>query len=98
MRLENLKNNLLWNEISLLEKYILLFEVSKRCSSFLYFNTTGLDPLGVEKIIKKASKKFLLASLAGVLGIEPSLIVLETTVLPIYDTPKYKIYYILCYT
>ena len=33
------------------------------------------------------SKKFLLASLAGVLGIEPSLIVLETTVLPIYDTP-----------
>ena len=51
-----------------------------------------------KKIIKKASKKFLLASLAGVLGIEPSLIVLETTVLPIYDTPKYKIYYILCYT
>jgi hypothetical protein len=26
--------------------------------------------------------------LAGVLGIEPSLIVLETTVLPIYDTPS----------
>ena len=41
----------------------------------------------IKKIIKKASKKFLLASMAGVLGIEPSLIVLETTVLPIYDTP-----------
>lgn len=26
--------------------------------------------------------------MAGVLGIEPSLIVLETTVLPIYDTPS----------
>ena len=70
-----------------MNKYI-NFTIIIKIFFFYYFK--------IKKLIKKASKKILLASLAGVLGIEPSLIVLETTVLPIYDTPKYKTYYTLC--
>ena len=45
---------------------------------------------------KKRANTFSIYScyyqMAGVTGIEPALMVLETTVLPLYDTPKYFLF------
>lgn len=53
----NIKINSNWKKIPLLDKYILSFETASICSSFVFFDTTGLDPIGIERMCDCAIQK-----------------------------------------
>ncbi len=55
--LHRIKGDMSWNSLSLVEKCTVSFEVATIRNTLLFFDTAGLDPLGIEKMFSLAKMK-----------------------------------------
>lgn len=54
---QNIDFNHSWDKMALFDKCIISFEIASICSPFIFFDTAGLDPIGIKKMCDHATKK-----------------------------------------